>query len=53
MNNQLKSFVRLDGQNRVVASSLIYRQKMPKVGKWREIVANECCAPTTTTTTTT
>ena len=56
--NAKKAYVRIDGQNRVVAGSLIYRQKMPTVGKWREIDVNTCCttttvAPTTTTTTTT
>lgn len=49
-NNKLKAFVRLDGQNRVVAGSLILRQNKPKVGKWREIDVNECCTTTTTTT---
>jgi len=47
----LKAFVRIDGQGRVVAGSLILRQNKPKVGKWREIPAFECCNPTTTTTT--
>ena len=52
MNNKtLKAFVRLDGQNRVIASSLILRKNKPKVGRWREIVVNECCTTTTTTTT--
>ena len=49
----LKAFVRIDGSGRVVAGSLILRKKMPKVGKWQEIVAYECCNYTTTTTTTT
>jgi len=35
---KLKSFVRLDGSHRVVLGSLILRQKMPKVGKWKEII---------------
>lgn len=48
----LKAFVRYDGSGRVVPSSLILRKKMPKVGKWKEVPAYECCAPTTTTTTT-
>lgn len=47
----LKAFVRYDGQGRVVAGSLILRKKKPKVGKWVEIQAYECCNPTTTTTT--
>ena len=52
----LKAFVRFDGTGRIVPSSLILRRKKPKVGKWMEIPAYECCNPTTTqipTTTTT
>ena len=45
----LKAFVRFDGSGRIVASSLILRRKKPKVGKWVEIPAYECCNPTTTT----
>jgi hypothetical protein len=41
----LKAFVRIDGSG-------ILRRSKPKVGKWQEIVAYECCGPTTTTTTT-
>jgi hypothetical protein len=48
----LKAFVRIDGQNRVVAGSLIFRRKKPTVGRWIEINAYECCNHTTTTTTT-
>lgn len=56
MANQrdLKAFVRYDGSGRVVAGSLILRKNKPKVGRWQEIPAYECCnyVPTTTTTTT-
>jgi hypothetical protein len=48
----LKAYVRFDGSGRVVAGSLILRKNKPKVGKWQEINAFECCIPTTTTTTT-
>ena len=48
----LKAYVRFDGTGRIVPSSLILRRKKPKVGKWLEIPAYECCNPTTTTTTT-
>jgi hypothetical protein len=51
-NQRLKAYVRFDGSGRVVAGSLILRQNKPKVGKWQEITAYECCNPTTTTTTT-
>ena len=49
----LKAFVRFDGSGRIVAGSLILRKNKPKVGKWKEIPAYECCNFTTTTTTTT
>lgn len=56
-NNQkkLKAFVRYDGSGRVVAGSLILRKNKPRVGRWFEIPAYECCnyIPSTTTTTTT
>lgn len=54
MSNQrdLKGFVRYDGSGRVVAGSLILRKNKPKVGKWQQIPAYECCNYTTTTTTT-
>ena len=48
----LKAYVRFDGSGRVVPGSLILRRKMPKVGKWQEIVGYEQFNPTTTTTTT-
>lgn len=44
----LKAFVRFDGSGRIVAGSLILRKKMPKVGKWQEVPAYECCDTTTT-----
>ena len=50
-NKNLKAFVRFDGSGRVVAGSLILRKNKPKVGKWKEITANECCNDITTTTT--
>jgi hypothetical protein len=49
----LKAYVRFDGTGRIVPSSLILRRKMPKVGKWVEVPAYECCNPTTTTSTST
>ena len=48
----LKAFVRFDGSGRIVAGSLILRKNKPKVGKWKEIQAYECCFLTSTTTTT-
>ena len=49
----LKAYVRYDGSGRVISGSLILRKKMPKVGKWQEVPAYECCNTTTTTTTAT
>jgi hypothetical protein len=51
----LRAFVRFDGSGRIVAGSLILRKNKPKVGKWHEIQAYECCnyIPSSTTTTTT
>ena len=48
----LKAYVRFDGSGRIVAGSLVLRRSKPKVGKWQEITAYECCNFTTTTTTT-
>lgn len=48
----LKAYVRFDGSGRIVPGSLVLRRNKPKVGKWHEITAYECCNPTTTTTTT-
>jgi hypothetical protein len=54
IQRDLKAFVRYDGSGRVVAGSLILRKNKPKVGRWQEIPAYECCnyVPTSTTTTT-
>ncbi len=49
----LKAFVRFDGSGRIVAGSLILRKNKPKVGKWKEIQAYECCFLTSSTTTST
>lgn len=45
MANQrnLKAFVRFDGSGRIVAGSLILRKNKPKVGRWYEIPAYQCC----------
>ena len=48
----LKAYVRFDGSGRIVAGSLILRKNKPKVGKWMEIPAYECCEFTTSTSTT-
>lgn len=48
----LKAYARYDGSGRLVAGSLVLRNKMPKNGNWVEVQAYECCNPTTTSTTT-
>lgn len=52
LNRNFKGYIRIDGSNRIVAGSLVLRKSKPKVGRWQEIPAFECCNPTTTTTTT-
>lgn len=47
IDKKLKAYVRYDGSGRVVAGSLILRKKKPKVGKWVEIPAYECCTAAT------
>ena len=42
-NKKMKAFVRIDGSGRVVPGSLVLRERKPKVGKWKEVDANECC----------
>lgn len=44
-NKKLKAFVRFDGSGRVIPGSLVLRKQQPKVGRWQEIVAHECCGP--------
>lgn len=41
----LKAFVRYDGTGRVIAGSNILQRNKPKVGKWEQIGAYECCDP--------
>jgi len=41
----LKSFMRVDGQGRVIAGSNILRKNKPKVGNWIQIQAYACCDP--------
>jgi hypothetical protein len=42
-NNKLKAFVRFDGTGRIIPGSLILQRFKPRVGKWQEIDAKECC----------
>lgn len=39
----LKSYVRFDGTGRVIAGSNILQRFKPKVGKWKQTQAYECC----------
>lgn len=56
-NKDLKAYIRIDGSGRDVPGSLVLRTRMPGNGKWRQILADQCCnpviTPTTPTTTTT
>jgi hypothetical protein len=40
----LKAYVRYDGNGRIVPSGVILSRVKPKVGKWVEIDAYECCS---------
>ena len=41
--NQLKAWIRFDGNKNVVAGSLILRRTKPKVGTWLQVTYNLCC----------
>jgi hypothetical protein len=43
----LKMFFRYDGNHRIIPGSNILSRKKPKVGRWTEIAADECCDPCT------
>ena len=47
-NRDLKAYIRIDGSGRDVAGSLVLRTKMPKNGKWRQVLASQCCNPVVT-----
>lgn len=47
----LKLYMRYDGHGRLISGSAVWRKRMPKNGKWKEITGYECCNATTTTTT--
>lgn len=39
----LKAYERYDGNGRVVAGSLVLRDRIPKNGRWKELVGYQCC----------
>ena len=41
--NQLKAWVRFDGNRNVVPGSLILRKTKPPVGTWLQVTYNLCC----------
>ena len=41
----LKAYERYDGSGKVVAGSLVLRDRIPKNGRWVEVEAYECCNP--------
>lgn len=47
-NRSLRAFVKYDSTGKIVPSSLILAQSMPKVGRWQEINAYPTQSPTTT-----
>ena len=50
LDKKLKAYIRLDYSGRSIPTSLILRRNKPKVGRWVEVPASECCTTTTTTT---
>lgn len=52
-NKHLKAFIRYTDRGQLVPGSTVMRESMPKVGRWREIITDECCTYSTTTTSTT
>jgi hypothetical protein len=44
---RLRPFVKFDKDNQVVPGSLVFSQKIPKPGKWREISLEGCCDTST------
>ena len=51
-NPKLSTYIRLDGNGNDVQGSNVSRLSMPKVGRWRKLPNNECCAPFTALTAT-
>jgi len=45
----LKAYSRFDGTGRIVPGSTVLRRNKPKVGKWKEVPAYECCNDVTLT----
>ena len=43
----LKAYARFDGTGRIVPGSLVLRRAKPKVGRWKEVEAYECCTTPT------
>lgn len=39
----LKAYERYDGNGKVVPGSLVLRDRIPKNGRWKELVGYECC----------
>lgn len=52
-DTKLNYYVRIDASGRPVAGSVILRQNLPKIGRWKMIPTSECCNGITGTTTTT
>jgi hypothetical protein len=41
----LKAYERYDYNGKVVPGSLVLRDRIPKNGRWKELVGYECCNP--------
>jgi len=53
LDKGLHAYMRVDYSGRSIPASLILRKSKPKIGRWVEVPASECCTPTTTITSTT
>ncbi len=48
INIRKKLFIRIDSSGRSIPGSAVYRNSIPKIGRWIEVTANSCCTTTTT-----
>ncbi len=48
INIRKKLFIRIDAQGRSIPGSAVFRNSMPKIGRWIEVEGNTCCVTTTT-----
>lgn len=52
MQNNMKTWIHVDGTGKTVPGMTIRRKNKPKVGRWIEIPTNTCCDPSVAVTAT-